>query len=205
MDPQAMEGRSASNGGRRRRALSNRPWTPSPPRRPCKPPQDGGGRLWTRVAEGGGKGRRAAPAMDAICAALEVRSGRIRRPPPELEETGETPPQSPAGPGTAAAPRPVRQPQLRSEASVHGGGARGMRARRRRAAVAGRRQQMRRQQMSRDAEEDRLKARGWVRGRGRRRYSFNRAEQSLPCDRHPMCSKIFDDVATPRGHRHAGV
>jgi len=60
------------------------------------------------------RGRRAAPAMDAICAALEVRSGRIRRPPPELEETGETPPQSPAGPGTAAAPRPVRQPQLRS-------------------------------------------------------------------------------------------
>ena len=88
--------------------------------------------------------------MDAICAALEVRSGRIRRPPPELEETGETPPQSPAGPGTAAAPRPVRQPQLRSEASVHGGGARGMRARRRRAAVAGRRKQM-----SRDPEEDR--------------------------------------------------
>jgi len=87
---------------------------------------------------GRGEGRRATPSMDAICAALELRSGRIRRPPPEL---GETPPHSPAGPGTAAASRLARPLLLRSEVSVRSGGARavgehGVRARCLRAASA---------------------------------------------------------------------
>jgi len=41
--------------------------------------------------------------------------------------------------------------------------------------------------------------------RGKRRYSFNRGEQSLPSDIHRMGSKIFADVDTLSVHGAARV
>ena len=45
----------------------------------------------------------------------------------------------------------------------------------------------------------------WTIRRGKRRYSFNRGEQSLPSDIHRMGSKIFADVDWVSAHGAAGV
>jgi hypothetical protein len=56
----------------------------------------------------GGEGSRAAPGMDAICAALELRSGRIWRLPPELGETGDGRCAPPCSPTAASVTEPSK-------------------------------------------------------------------------------------------------